>query len=190
MLAAAQDRFVASGYTATTMERVAKDAHVAVQTLYYSFRTKGQLLVAVIEYAAAGEVDPQPVMQRSWVRTALAFDSGHEVLKLMVDNGTAIYRGVAPLADAIQEALGEPAVAAHWTATATGRRNGMSRLIAHIDSLGQLARTVERATDITFALAGHETYRSLVGRAGWPEDEYRRWLLDLLSIQLLTDNRH
>ena len=55
MLDRARELFVTEGYAATTMERIADEAGVAVQTLYYTFRTKGQLLREVIEVTAAGE---------------------------------------------------------------------------------------------------------------------------------------
>ncbi|MFZ1283261.1 MAG: helix-turn-helix domain-containing protein, partial [Propionicimonas sp.] len=44
MLETARELFIIDGYAATTMERIADRAGVAVQTLYYTFRTKGQLL--------------------------------------------------------------------------------------------------------------------------------------------------
>ena len=37
---AARDSFLELGYPATTMERIAAAAGVAVQTLYYTFRTR------------------------------------------------------------------------------------------------------------------------------------------------------
>ncbi|MDQ1643731.1 MAG: hypothetical protein QOJ90_3082, partial [Actinomycetota bacterium] len=49
MLDSAHELFVSEGYATTTMERIAAEAGVAIQTLYYTFRTKGQLLREVIE---------------------------------------------------------------------------------------------------------------------------------------------
>ena len=64
MLDAARERFIDEGYAATTMQQIANEAGVAVQTLYWSFRTKGQLLREVIETTAAGEEDAPPVPER------------------------------------------------------------------------------------------------------------------------------
>ena len=41
MLDSARELFIADGYAATTMERIAQEAGVAVQTLYYTFRPRG-----------------------------------------------------------------------------------------------------------------------------------------------------
>src|SRR5688572_3063810 len=91
MLGSARDLFVAQGYTATTMERIADEAGVAVQTLYYSFGTKGQLLCEVVEVTAAGEDDAVPVAQRPWMQEMLAATSGPRVLALTVEHGADIF---------------------------------------------------------------------------------------------------
>ena len=71
MLESARELFVTEGYAATTMDRIADQAGVAVQTLYYTFRTKGKLLCEVVEATAAGEDDPPPVAQRPWMQKML-----------------------------------------------------------------------------------------------------------------------
>ncbi len=65
MLTSARDLFVQQGYAATTVEQIAGDAGVAVQTVYYTFRTKGLLLRELVEVTAAGEEPAVPVMERA-----------------------------------------------------------------------------------------------------------------------------
>ena len=72
MLATAQELFVQQGYAATTVEQIAADAGVAVQTVYYTFRTKGLLLRELVEVTAAGQELPAPVMERAWAREMLS----------------------------------------------------------------------------------------------------------------------
>jgi hypothetical protein len=50
------------------LDQIAVGARVAVQTVYYTFKTKGALLAEVVEVTAAGENDPVPVFQRPWCR--------------------------------------------------------------------------------------------------------------------------
>ena len=45
MVDCARKLFTTQGYPATTMEQIASAAGVAVQTMYYTFRTKARLLV-------------------------------------------------------------------------------------------------------------------------------------------------
>src|SRR5512140_993625 len=66
---AAYDRFAAQGYAATTMGQVAADAGVAVQTVYFVFHTKPELLVATLKIAGGGPAEPnREVMERDWIR--------------------------------------------------------------------------------------------------------------------------
>ena len=51
ILTSAQALFIERGYAATTMEDIAAAAGVAVQTVYYTFRTKALLLREVVELA-------------------------------------------------------------------------------------------------------------------------------------------
>lgn len=52
---------------------------------------------------------------------------------------------------------------------AAARRAGMGGLVARLDSLGYLREglTVERATDLLFALFSHENFLALTWDAHW-----------------------
>ena len=63
MIDSARELFIADGYAATTMERIAQEAGVAVQTLYYTFRSKGQLLCEVVEATAAADEREMRIVQ-------------------------------------------------------------------------------------------------------------------------------
>jgi AcrR family transcriptional regulator len=186
MLEAARSLFIEQGYAATTMAEVAAAAGVAVQTLYYSFRTKGQLLIALVQYLASGDIEAAPMSEPAWMRDALAAGSGVHVLELMIEHGTDIYHNVAEIASAVDEALGDPHVGQFWEGIARQRRAGMAALMGRVAALGELALPLERATDIAFVLASHETYRGLVISARWSERDYRSWILALLKDQLLA----
>ena len=153
MLDTARDLFVSEGYPATTMERIAAQAGVAVQTLYYTFRTKAQMLCEVMEVTAAGETDPVPVDQRSWMTEAMTTPSAHRALALSIEHGTDIFERAAPLWPAIWAASAiDPYVEQYWQRVATARRAGMSQLAARLADLGALRDdiTPARATDLLF----------------------------------------
>jgi TetR/AcrR family transcriptional regulator of autoinduction and epiphytic fitness len=191
MLGSARDLFVAQGYTATTMERIADEAGVAVQTLYYSFGTKGQLLCEVVEVTAAGEDDAVPVAQRPWMQEMLAATSGPRVLALTVEHGADIFVRAAPLWPAVAAATADPDVDRYWNRVAAGRRGGQARMVARLADLGALrdGLTPHRATDIVGTLFGHDVFRSLVSEATWSVPEYKAWLLTTLAQQLLRRRR-
>ena len=187
MLDSARVLFINDGYAATTMDRIAEHASVAVQTLYYTFRTKGQLLCEVVEATAAGDQDAPPVQQRAWVQEMLTATSGQRALALAVEHGGDIFVRAAPLWPVITEAAADPRVAQYWRGVAADRRASQARLIARLGELGVLRDDlgVDRGTDLIVALFGHDVFRSLVSQAGWSVPEYKAWLLTTLAQQLL-----
>lgn len=188
MIDSAKELFVVQGYAATTMGQIAAAAGVAVQTIYYTFKTKGQLLTEVVEVSAAGEDDPVPPSRRAWVREMLASASPHRVLALGVENGTGIYERVAVLWPAVGAAASaDPAVDEYWRGVIANRRGGQRGMVARVAELGGLrpGLDIERATDLAVVLAGPDVYRSLVQEARWPVPAYKAWLFTTLVQQLL-----
>ncbi len=187
MLDSARMLFIRDGYAETTMDCIADHAGVAVQTLYYTFRTKGQLLCEVVEVTAAGAEDAPPVAQRPWVHDMLAATSGQRLLALAVEHGADIFVRAAPLWPAVAAAGGDPHVAQYWRGVTTDRRAGQARMVTRLSELGEIRAGLgeHRATDIVVVLFGHDVYRSLVGDAGWSVPEYKSWLLATLAQQLL-----
>jgi AcrR family transcriptional regulator len=180
--------FCQHGWAQTTMEAIAGEAGVAVQTVYYVFRTKAALLREVIETAAAGQPDPPAVAQRSWMQQALTAPDGHRALALVVEHGVDIYARVAPLGPTIQAAASaDPDVDTYWQSVAHTRRAGMGQLIASLTDHGQLRAGLDpqRATDILYVINSHEPFLGLTRDAGWAVAEYKAWLYETLSHQLL-----
>jgi TetR/AcrR family transcriptional regulator, regulator of autoinduction and epiphytic fitness len=188
MIDSARELFVSQGYAATTMEQIAADAGVAVQTVYYTFKTKGQLLIEVVEVTATGEDVPVPPAQRAWVQEMFSAPTAQRVLALGIEHGTAIYERAAVLWPAIAAAaLADAYVDRYWRGVAANRRGGQRAMVTRIAELGGLCPEldVERATDLAVVLAGHDVYRGLVQEAGWTVSAYKAWLFTTLVQQLL-----
>ena len=188
MITAARDLFLARGWAATTMEQIAQDSGVAVQTVYYTFKTKGHLLAEILEVTAAGSDVPGPPIDRPWAREMLSSPSAQRVLALGVEHGTGIYERVAHLWPLAAAAAADPTMAQYWQAVNAGRRAGQGAQVRRLQELGALrpGLETEKATDLVFLLAGHDPYRALVLEAGWPVAEYKAWLYATLIQQLLT----
>lgn len=173
-----------------TMEAIAADAGVAVQTVYFIFHTKARLLRDVISFAAAGQHDAEPVMERPWITEALTCDDGRRVLALSVEHGTDIFARVAPLAAALEAAAqSDPEVATYVQGIGQARRNGLRRLVQRLADQGWLRGelSVDRATDILFTVHSHATYRILVLDCGWTVPDYKAWQYHTLCDQLLAE---
>src|SRR5687768_5982220 len=65
ILDAANELFVAHGYAATTIQAIAEEAGVAVQTVYAVFGNKRELLRQLIESSITGDDEPQPITERA-----------------------------------------------------------------------------------------------------------------------------
>jgi AcrR family transcriptional regulator len=55
--ASAARLFAERGYLGTPMDAIAAEAGVAVQTVYFAFRTKPELLIAAYDQAVLGNLD-------------------------------------------------------------------------------------------------------------------------------------
>ncbi|HEX5730594.1 TetR/AcrR family transcriptional regulator [Microbacterium sp.] len=188
MLTCAGALFLSQGYAATTVEQIAIDAGVAVQTVYYTFRTKGLLLRELVEMTAAGGEQAAPVMERAWARDMLSVTSAQRVLALAVEHGTAIYERVAMLWPAVAAAAAADSdVATYWSSVNAARRDGQRRMVARIVELDALRPDLdpEQATDLVVMFLGHAVYRNLVIEAGWPVATFRAWLFSTIVPQLL-----
>ncbi len=187
MLDSARELFISQGYPDTAMTQIADKAEVAVQTLYYTFKTKGRLLVEVVEVTAAGDDDAVPVPERDWFVEMMSSTDAQRLFALLVEYGTTIYDRVAALWPPITAALSDPFVAEYWEGIGAGRRQAQLAQITRVAQLGQLkpGLPIEKATDMLFLLSGHAPYRALVEDAGWPFVEYKGWLFTTLVEQLV-----
>src|SRR5438270_13886069 len=70
ILQAARSLFLDRGYAATTLQAIADEAGVAVQTVYASFGNKRELLKQVLDVSIVGDDEPVSVDQRPGVKAA------------------------------------------------------------------------------------------------------------------------
>src|SRR5919108_2114378 len=90
VLDAARELFTAQGYTATTVDEIARRAGVSKPTVFAAAGSKQAILKQLRDIAIAGDDEPVPVAQRSWYREALAEPDPHRALRLYARNATAI----------------------------------------------------------------------------------------------------
>lgn len=188
MIQAATHEFVSRGYAATTMNDIAARADVAVQTLYYSFRTKALLLREAMETAALGANAPAPITERPWMAEIIGGASAQRILALTAEHGTDVYHRAAPLWPAVRAAsLTDPTIDEYWRDVRRARRDGMRQIVAKVAEHSALRTGLseDKATDLVDTLAGHDTFQGLVLEAGWRITEFKAWLFETLVQQLL-----
>jgi len=184
---AAAKLFGERGYTGTTMADIAAAAGVAVQTVYFVFHTKTEVLDSAYGLAVMGEADPAVPQDQAWYRQALAEPDVSVAVQLVVDGLSEILRRVAPLDFAVRTAA-----AADADASAFLTRNEQMRAEGYHEMVGLLSRkrplrenlTEARATDLMLFLASPGAYRTLVLDRGWTHAEWVAWTSGALAQQL------
>src|SRR5438445_7851241 len=94
---AAYSLFCERGYSGTTMADVADAAGVAVQTVYFVFHTKSELLSRTYDYAVLGEDAPMPPEMQSWYAQMAAEANVTDALRQAVSGVGAILVRATPL---------------------------------------------------------------------------------------------
>jgi AcrR family transcriptional regulator len=184
MLAAAYACFCELGFRATTMDAIAAEAGVAVQTLYFTFHTKDELLQAVMEWMVLGDDHTPPPMQ-GWYRAAVAEPDARRSLAKIIAGLEAISTRVAPMMPVFHAVAADPAGAVHRRSEEL-RRAGMEDLVDELASKAPLRKgmTKRRAADLLFVLGGPESYRSFVVDAGWTPRQWTAWVTATLERDL------
>ena len=190
IIQAALARFASPGYAATTMDAIAGDAGVAVQTVYFTFRTKAELLLAAVTVAGGEPGGPENPVERPWMTEVVAAVTGTRRLALIVELGNEIYRRIAPLMPAVRAAAAaDPEVDRVWRGLATRRRDGMRRVIELFAQRNELREDLdpELALDLLIGVHRWETYAAFVEECGWTIERYKAWQFTTLVHQLLPD---
>lgn len=199
MVRAAYDLFCDNGYLGTTITAIAKEAGVAVPTIYYTFGTKATLLSEALGAAIVGfdrwrppPADPQIDELLPWHHWWEEFESSSTsdaAFDIFFSHGVGILERAAPLVATLHGASGDPE-AAEVLRISEERRFGAYResvrVIAAKPGGLRPGLTVAKATDILLVLFSAELYQSVRTDRGWPAKRTEAFLHQLLTTQLLA----
>jgi AcrR family transcriptional regulator len=177
VLDAARARFLADGFTATTVPAVATAAGVSVETVYKAHRTKARLALAVFHDAIAGP-GPEPAELRA-DRISAGEPDGERRLRAFGELAGEVTPRVAPLMLLVREAAVTDAdAAAVWQQMLDER---LARMAGHARRLaddGHLRAgvPVEEARDVLWLYSAPEVYELLVVRRGWSPRRFGSWV--------------
>jgi AcrR family transcriptional regulator len=178
ILRAARDLFIRDGYTATTMTRIAERSGVAVQTVYFVFHTKGELLTKVYEAAVLGDRQPTRPEETDWYLRAATSRDGRQAIAAFVGGAAAILRRTGPLEVVVRTAgPTEPAVAAAHEHGENLRARGYRRFVDTLIQRGLVREGTdpELATDVLLSIVGPHLYATLTTDRGWNHRKYVDW---------------
>ena len=187
VLRAASRLFLANGYAATTINAIADEAGVAVQTIYNSVGGKVRLLEGVLGMAAAGDAGPDSVVERELAAGAAITDP-IDFLDRAAASAAARLARVGPVMAVVQAAAssGDAGAATLAARLSDQRMAGLRILIGELKSRGGLrpGLTDEAAAAIAWSLGSPETRQQLVSVQGWTQARYCRWLTDAWTAAL------
>ena len=188
ILDAAQMLFIRDGYTATTMNAIADQAGVAVQTVYASTKSKRDILKGIIDLAVSGSDEPVAVVASSrWLEIEREPDP-RTTLRMFVRLHREICDREAPAFSIMADAAGSDRhIRTLMHQTAERRYQDQLRLAQSLHQHGYLRneRSTAHAADIIWTLASERTYLALVRDRGWSTQDYEDWLTDQLIAALL-----
>ena len=187
ILTAARERLVTRGYGGTTIETIAANAGVAVQTVYATFGSKRSILLALLD-DMAGEAD----IARMQAAVAAASGDPRRQLRERIAFTTRFYAAGADLIGIARTVSGaEPDLRAFWKEGEGRRRKAASRLVAEWAKAGALAhgQTQESAADIFWALGGPDVFRLFVVERRWSRKRFEAWLGATLELLLFGARR-
>jgi AcrR family transcriptional regulator len=188
MIDAAHELFITRGYSGATMNDIAARAGVAVQTLYFTFHRKPELLQACYELAVLGRDDPKPPPMQPWWAKMMSAPTGPDAIRHFVAGNLSILKRVGVLDDIVRSAVHEAEAVEVRRHSEYLRRDGFHGVVRHLrDRFGlRDGLTIDTAVDLLLMLSSPMTYRTLVLDYGWREKHYSQWLTETLISQLLA----
>jgi AcrR family transcriptional regulator len=172
-----------TGFSAMTIEAIAKRTQVSVPTVYATFESKTGILAALLDQSMFGP-DYDEV-----VRQAQSAIDPETRLRL----SAAVARQIRGSQSAAFDLLrGAGVVAPELAKLQRDRENlrydRVGSLITFLQKSGRLRPGLShrRARDIFWMLTGGDVYRMLVRERRWSSHKYQQWLADALVELLLT----
>jgi len=188
ILDAARQLFAERGYAATPMTAIARQAGVALDTVYAAVGRKPELARLLIETAISGTDQAMPAEQRDYVRAIQDAPDAETKIAIYAGAITAIAPRMALVLGIVQQAApDEPDLAALWTEIAERRAANMCLFVADLAAAAPLRLDQDQAADIVWATNAAEFYQLLVGQRGWTPQRYERFLTDTWQRLLLAD---
>jgi AcrR family transcriptional regulator len=180
VLAAATSLFADRGWSATGMRDIAKEARVAVETVYANFGSKTELLLTAIDVGVVGDTEPVPLSQRPEF-AALGTGTTAERIKAAARMLAAINRRTWGLRRALNEAAGsERQLAVRLHELEHRRRDNIRQGVEMV-----VGRPVDDdLLDALWVVMGADVFHLLTQVGGRPPDDYERWLATTIGTLL------
>ena len=177
--------FELRGYEGARIEDIAREAGVAVPTVYKVFTNKRTLLKASVE-AAITDGEAGEVERLAWFREQLEDPSAEGQLRLIARNARRMYDRAGQLLEVVRAAAASDSDIEALLRAINDERFARARTSAErLASKAKLRTTIGAAALTLWTLSVPEIYVLQIHVGGQKADDYERWLGDLLVAALL-----
>jgi AcrR family transcriptional regulator len=190
VLEAAQRRFTDGGYAATTVESIAREAGVAVDTVYSIFGPKRELLAQLAYFRAAGNDEPVAVIDQAGPQAVRRETDQRRQLTMFANGVTGIIERIRPVDGVLRSASAVDAGVAELRARIQEERfSSMRNFAGWLPKNGPLRAGISTpdAATIIWTLTSPDVYALFCDARGWSRARYVRWLAESLIATLLPD---
>jgi AcrR family transcriptional regulator len=185
---AARKLFTERGYSGATIEAIAQEAGVSVETVYATFGSKRVILARLIDVSLVGDDEPIPLLQRPGPRAVKQEKDQQRQVQLFARDTQEIMGRMAPIFGIMRiAAKTEPDISEILHHILESRVHGMDEFIRALIANGPLRAdlTPTEAAETVWAISSAEVYSLLTIDRGWSSDQYEQWLAKTLTKLLL-----
>lgn len=182
---AAKELFIENGYLSTKISDIASRAGVATQTVYFVFGNKISIIQAVFDIAVAGDDEPVPVLERSWVSELASSKTPEQTAELLADNAGRIVIRAAPVYRALLHSAADPEIGPLLMENKGRRGESLNEFARLVCESGVLDERGERPlADLLYLLISEECYMLMTTERGWSDEEWLEWVRTVLLWEL------
>jgi AcrR family transcriptional regulator len=188
ILDAAEKLFAERGYATSTIEAIAAEAEVAVDTVYASFGSKRSVLKSLLGVRVGGDEARVELLDRPGPQAVRRETDQRRQLAAFARDLTQIIERAGPVDGIVRGAAAVDADIAEFRVKAQeGRYRNMQRLVSWLAANGPLKAGLKEddAAAIAWAMASPEVHHMLRVVRGWTPQRYTAWLGDSLTRILL-----
>jgi len=189
ILDAAHRLFSKDGYARTTIERIAAEAGVAIDTVYAVFRSKRAVLSGLMARQVGGDDQPIAMLDRPEAQSVHREPNQRRQLARFVAGVTDAIERSRPVDDIMRSAAAiDPEISTLRRSLQEERFRNMTTLVRWLRTNGPLRRerNVEHAAAIVWTLTSPEVHHLFRVDRGWSPERFRDWLGDTLARTLLS----
>lgn len=186
---AAVDLFVRDGFVSTTMAMIAKEAGVAVQTLYLSFGNKTAILQAAFDQVLRGEAEESDLLEQDWFAEVVSDPDGRVALRLFCERSAQVMTRAAPVFDVMRSASADPEVGEMLAHNKKLRYDGFRRVVEAIASRDGFDPdlSLDDAHAILYAVLSEDGHLLMVAEHGWTPERWIAWVTEVCLGQFFPD---